>query len=132
MRKQRPEIPERKSLVEMAWRRRIISHDRFSSRGEQLILEALHQDHIHPLTKSDIILETTRPDFLFPDQKLAVYLDGPPHIKNPAKEELDAKITEKLQRQGYKVLRIQYRPPLGKAKALAIASEISAQMRGRP
>ena len=116
----------------MAWRGRVFSHDRFSSRGEQLILEALHRDHIHPLTKTDVVLEATRPDFLFPDKKLAIYLDGPPHLKNPAKEELDTEITEKLQRQGYKVLRIQYRPPLGKKKALEIASEISAQMRGRP
>lgn len=101
----------------MAWRNSSFSHDRYSSRGEQIILELLHRNHIHPDTGTNIILEATRPDFLFHDKKLAVYLDGPPHILNPAKEERDERITEKLQEQGWKVLRIRYKPPLGRRKA---------------
>jgi len=110
----------------MTWRNKINTHDRYSSRGEQLILEALHQNHVHPLTKTDIVLEATRPDFLFPDQKLAVYLDCE-QIHLP-KEELDARITGKLEEKGYRVIRIRYRPPLGRRKAIEIANRIRQEL----
>lgn len=112
--------------------RKPVSYDRYSSRGEQTILELLHRDHIHPDTRTDIILEATRPDFLFHDKKLAVYLDGPPHILNPAKEEWDEKIADKLQERGWTVLRIRYKPPLGRSKAQTIAAEIKKILEAHP
>ena len=61
-------------------------------------------------------------DFLFPEKKLAVYLDG--EQVHDGKETWDQQVTMKLTKKGYRVLRIQYKPPLSKRKAEAIAKQI--------
>lgn len=49
----------------------------------------------------------TKPDLLFPNEKIAVYIDGPPHASLNVQKR-DETINYYLERIHYKVLRIPY------------------------
>ncbi len=50
----------------------------------------------------------TRPDFLYTAQQVAIYVDGPPHDQPDVAAD-DVRITERLEDQGYTVVRFGYR-----------------------
>jgi very-short-patch-repair endonuclease len=50
---------------------------------------------------------STRPDFLYNDARVAVYIDGPPHDAPEQKTE-DAQITDRLKGGGYLVVRFHH------------------------
>ncbi len=50
----------------------------------------------------------TRPDFLYEDQQLAVYIDGPPH-DYPGRQERDAAQTIAMEDYGYTVVRFHHK-----------------------
>lgn len=51
---------------------------------------------------------TTRPDFFYDEQRVAVFVDGPPHDESDAVE-LDGAVDGALERAGYMVLRFHHR-----------------------
>jgi len=79
-----------------------------------------------PFTDVTLPLRVTRPDFWFPGAKVAVYLDGPHHSHNKVAAR-DEEIDSLLEKQGIKVLRLPYRPPLSKTNQglfLAVIREL--------
>jgi very-short-patch-repair endonuclease len=64
------------------------------------------------VTQQPIVLRFTVPDFLWVEKKLAVYLDGVQVHRKAHVERRDEEITELLERQGWRVLRFSYSPPL--------------------
>lgn len=71
-------------------------------------------------TGQRIVLLDTEPDFAFLDQKLLVYVDGPPHdkAKRGAKDDLQ---NDYLTRLGWKVMRVHYDGrPMSKAKQAVV------------
>ena len=87
----------------MSWRERLHVSP---SRMEQEVLIALDNRGVYPLTDKEFCVQSTKPDFYFPDQRLAVYLDGPTHL---GKEERDEALRQLLsKRYGVKVLSIPY------------------------
>lgn len=83
------------------------------------------------LSQETIVLKWSVPDFYFPEKKLCVYLDGPPHLK-AKKEKRDDELNEFLAEKGYKVMRFPYKPPLSDREAKAILEEIIKEVNGRP
>ena len=77
-----------------------------------------------PITEHEGTVEwVCRPDFLFAVKRVAVFLDGPHHLKKRT-ELRDAVINGLLPNMGYKVLRFQYKPPLSNREAGAMVAEI--------
>jgi len=74
---------------------------------EQALLLKLQEAQIRPVvTDRQFCLQTTTPDFYFPNKKLAVYLDGPVH---KGREDRDEKLRGLLKkRQGVNVLSVPY------------------------
>lgn len=62
-------------------------------------------------SQMEISLWSTQPDIFYPTKGIAIYLDGPPHLKGHVQDR-DEKITERLQKKGLKVLRFSYTPPI--------------------
>ena len=120
----------------MAWRNQILSHDRYSSNAEQTILQHLHRWHLEPLTKTTILfedgsdLDRCMPDYFYPQERLAVFVDGPPH-DSESKRSRDEIITRKLSEKGYRVLRLRYpRSKLSKAMANQFSEDIRRTVQG--
>ena len=79
-----------------------------TSNAEMLLAAMLEDRGIEGwITEERIILESTVPDFFFPDFKLCIYLDGPPHRRLHSQER-DDKLTTLLEKRGFKVLRYPY------------------------
>jgi very-short-patch-repair endonuclease len=74
------------------------------SKMEQLILEKLEVKPV--VTDRSFCLQSTTPDFYFPSQNLAIYLDGQPHEGREDRDEALTALLEK--RHGLKVFRIKY------------------------
>jgi len=70
-----------------------------------------------------VILKVTTPDFLWEKQKLAVYLDGPPHLKSHVMER-DEELRELLRQRGWRVLEFPYSPPLSESRLREIVEGI--------
>lgn len=65
----------------------------------------------------------TSADFYFPEQRVAVFLDGPHHLK-PKFEKRDELHSQVLGSRGISVLRFSYKPPLSKSQLREIADAI--------
>jgi len=76
-----------------------------------------------------ICVYMTYPDIYFPEYKLCVYIDGPPHNKKHH-EEMDQMLRDALRKRGYKVLEIKY-DRYSKKKAKEIVMEIMSFLGGK-
>jgi len=78
------------------------------SKMEQNILMKLQETEIRPIARDrSFCLQSTVPDFFFPNKNLAVYLDGPVH---EGKEDRDDRLRELLaKRHGVHVVSIPYK-----------------------
>lgn len=80
------------------------------------------------VTQKPIILKATIPDFMYPQKKLAVYLDGVQvHTKNKV-EARDEEIDNLLERQGWTVLRLRYNPPLTRERLAEIIQAVRERL----
>ena len=102
----------KRGIMPMSWLERL--HPAVS-RMEQKVLLALHEKGQHPIAHKQFCLLYTEPDYYFPDQHLAVYLDG--HEVHRKREERDTELRELLaKRYGIRVLTISYKRYSKKAK----------------
>lgn len=81
------------------------------------------------VTQKPIVLKATIPDFLWQERKIAVYLDGEPHMKSKQMEK-DEEITMLLEKRGFSVLRISYEAPLTHFKLTEIVNQIQLFVEG--
>ena len=100
-----------------------------SSNAEDKVLKLLCKARLNETlqhgfrTQEYLVLRQTIPDFYFPEKRLCIYLDGPPHLKG--KNEMnDAEIDALLDERNYKVLRRPYKYPLSNGEAEKILAEI--------
>lgn len=76
------------------------------SKMEETVLIKLEQKGLHPQAQKQFCLRSTTPDYYFPRQNLACYLDGPVH---KGREDRDEAIRELLtKRYGVRVVSIGY------------------------
>jgi len=64
------------------------------------------------VTQKTIVLKSTAPDFCWPSERKAVYLDGLQAHSGDKQQARDMEICELMENQGWDVLRIPYEPPL--------------------
>lgn len=76
------------------------------SKMEEAVLVKLEQKGVHPEVQKEFCLQHTRPDYYFPQQNLAIYLDGPVHV---GREDRDEALRELLiKRHNVRVVTILY------------------------
>jgi very-short-patch-repair endonuclease len=76
------------------------------SKMEEAVLIKLEQKGVHPEVQKEFCLQRTRPDYYFPQQNLAIYLDGEVH---KGREDRDEALRELLtKRHNVKVATILY------------------------
>lgn len=92
--------------VKESWEHRKARMHPQTSKMEQAILLALNEKGIYPETQREFCLQSTRPDYYFPNENLAVYLDGEQVHKHPDKDQALRKLLTK--RFGIQVLPIPY------------------------
>lgn len=74
-------------------------------------------------TQQEICIYSLIPDVLFPQQRIAVFFDGPGHPEDPEEEEM----REALKRRGWRVLELRYTTLSGEVKrelARQVAEEV--------
>jgi len=98
------------------------------SAGELQVFKALSLAGLTSgmVTQKPIILKTTIPDFLWLEERKAVYLDGVQVHSKDKIQKRDEEIDELLEAQGWEVLRIPYEPPLTDKSLLEIISSIKS------
>jgi len=86
-------------------------------------MQELQKHSLHFMTQQEFCLQSTTPDFFFPNVNLAVYLDGEQVHKN--RELKDKELSNKLKRRwGCTVRRMVYHAPLTKARKAEIVAQI--------
>jgi very-short-patch-repair endonuclease len=98
------------------------------SKAETAVLAKLNSLKKFPMTHYVIPLKTTVPDLFFPNERLCVFLDGPPHLSSSQMGK-DEEIDEQLEKMGLKVLRIRYDPPLSGKKLEEIVEMILERLK---
>jgi len=81
------------------------------SRAEITLRSAMEKEGLFEgfFADMEICLWKTIPDAFNPTRGIAIYLDGPPHLKEHARTR-DEKITEALEKRGIRVLRFPFKP----------------------
>jgi very-short-patch-repair endonuclease len=103
---QKPEQPKIQKPVE-TWTHRAALMQPQHSNMEQTILVRLNGLGKQVETDTEFCLSSTKPDFFFRNQNLAIYLDGPVH---QGKEDKDEALRDLLvKRHGIKVISISYK-----------------------
>ena len=79
------------------------------SKLEKDWLQFLQERNLHLPTHAQVLIEecSTRPDFLYKPEQVAIYIDGPVH-DDPATAVGDAKVAAALEDYGYTVVRFRY------------------------
>jgi len=99
------------------------------SKAEIEIMQELQKHSLHFMTQQEFCLQSTTPDFFFPDVNMAVYLDGEQVHRN--KEERDMELRRLLKkRHGCKVRSYTYKAPITKAKLEEIVGSIIDNVKG--
>jgi very-short-patch-repair endonuclease len=77
---------------------------------ERTWLRMLNSENLRLPTKAQVLIEAcqTRPDFLYDDALVAVYVDGPPH-DFPDRQQRDKITTDRMEDLGYTVIRFGHR-----------------------
>ena len=102
---QKNEVKEWKPKETWA-QRQAVMHPQHSKIEEALQVK-LHEKGMHPLVDQEFCVKSTRPDFYFPDKKLAFYVDG--SVVHVGKEDRDNLLRDMLaQRYGIRVVSISY------------------------
>lgn len=105
----------------MSWKNKL--HPSVSRAEEQVFAELSRLGLTGAMvTQKPIILRQTIPDFWWIQKQKVVFLDGEQAHKN--REDLDLEIQDMLEAKGFQVLRISYKPPLGKNALDAIIDQI--------
>lgn len=92
------------------------------SKIEWEILEDLAKEDLHPMMDKSFCVLSTTPDFYFPNERLAVYVDGEKvHLNRQDKDEWLRELLAK--RHGVKVLSIPYKR-FSKRKSREIVEKI--------
>ena len=76
------------------------------------------------VTQKPIILKSTVPDFCWLNKRKAVYLDGKQVHSSDKQKELDEEVIELMEAKGWKVMRIEYEPPLSKKDLIKTIEKI--------
>jgi len=98
------------------------------SKAEVAVHCELTRRHLYPEAQYSVCLYSTTPDFYFHDQKLCIFIDGPPHAK-PRRIDRDNGVDELLRKRGFKVARFPYKGTLTKQRLDQICSEIQEMMK---
>jgi len=85
------------------------------SKAEVAVHIELTRRNLHPEAQHPICLYSCIPDFFFHEQKLCVFIDGPPHAK-PRRIDRDNGVDELLRKRGFKVARFPYEGKLSKTR----------------
>ena len=94
--------------VKQAWKDRRAQMSPQRSKIELALLGKLQQSKIRPISLDrKFCLRSTTPDFYFPQQNLAVYIDGPMHLKRQDRDEQLRALLTKY--HGIRVLAIPYK-----------------------
>lgn len=103
--KPKPQVKEYKPKE--SWtHRKAVMQPQHSNMEQALLIKLQTTDH-HPVTDRTFCLQSTTPDFYFPKQNLAIYIDGPVH---EGKEERDDILRELLaKRHGIRIVSIPYK-----------------------
>ncbi len=100
------------------------------SRAEdQLAIELQHRGLADGMQRQ-VGIPFTYPDFLYQQKRLAIYLDGPPHLKSHQIIK-DQRIDEMLIHLGYTVLRFPYKT-MTKTRLKEIVDQIEETLHGKP
>ena len=100
------------------------------SRAEESLAVALQERGVNGWFKDqELILSSTVPDFWFPTQGVAVYLDGEAVHSSGKAVERDDRISDVLTKRGLKVLRFRYRPPLSQKRLDEIVEVIQEALK---
>lgn len=94
-----PEIKE-------SWPNRVARMHPQVSRMEEAVFLALNEKGVNVQSQEEFCVKSTRPDFYFPKQRLAVYLDGEQVHKHPEKDEALRELLTK--HHGIRVLSLTY------------------------
>jgi len=99
-----PEVTEYKAKEKWEYRKAVMMPQ--ISKMEEAVLVKLEAKGLHPEVQKEFCLRSTRPDYYFPQQNLAIFLDGPVH---KGREDRDEAIRELLiKRHGVQVVSISY------------------------
>jgi len=99
------------------------------SAAETAILQRLNSESVFPMTQKPFCLQSTTPDFFFPNINLAVYIDGDVVHRN--REEKDVELRRLLKkRHGCKILSYTYKAPITKARLAEIVANIVDNIKG--
>ena len=98
------------------------------SNAEQDVLIELATRNLHPESQQRICLYSCKPDFYFPDLKLCIFIDGPPHQK-ARRIDRDNGIDELLRKRGFKVARFSYKNSLSQQRLGEIVDAIEATVK---
>jgi len=108
----------------------IRKHGRSVSNAEDIVHQALinrglqpHANYPFELDYEKDGIHGTKIDFYFTNNRLAVFLDGPHHLKLRQSRK-DSLINSALERRNIRVLRFGYKPPLRKWRLMEIVEEI--------
>lgn len=106
----------------MSFRERL--HPR-QSKMELEVLAELNKHHFFPCTDKSFCLLSTKPDFYFPSEQLAVYLDGEYVHRN--RHDRDSYLRGLLEkRHGIKVLTLPYKRNSKRNRRLIVAEILEA------
>jgi len=104
---QKPKVEAKEYKPKETWAHRKAVMMPQISKMEEAVLVKLEQKGLHPEVQKEFCLRSTRPDYYFPQQNLAIYLDGAEVHKG--REDRDEAIRELLiKRHGVRVVNIAY------------------------
>ena len=105
--KSQPQLEVKEWKPKETWTQRQAIMKPQHSKMEEALLLKLNEKAIYAVTDKEFCVQSTCPDFYFPEKNLAIYVDGPVH---EGKEERDDKIRELLtKRHSIKVIAIPYK-----------------------
>lgn len=101
------------------------------SAAEHSVFSALSQRGLtkNIMTQNPICLKQCIPDFMWPDLRMIVFLDGEQIHNKPNRQRKDREIDWLLTKRGWKVLRISYHAPITKGRLKEIVNDIEAFLR---
>jgi very-short-patch-repair endonuclease len=105
--KPQPKLEVKEWKPKETWEQRKAVMKPQHSRIEEALLLKLYEKGLTPITDKEFCIQSTTPDFYFPDKNLAIYVDGAVH---EGKEDRDNQLRDLLeQRHHVRVVSIPYK-----------------------